>query len=294
MCLYFYPAGIENAAQSPTTLNQGKGAANASTVQQSPAAPTVPDNPTPASSKPTTTVVGNDAKTTGVDKDKNMTEVTNDKNTSTEQKTNPPSENNHTATEIASSADKTPEASQSNVTAKQLPAISTGKTTPSQVASSHTTTHPPPVPSTTFVKMPELIETETHKSDVPDALNDVSTLNPFTIESIGSDLLQSRNRQPDTPTTEEDDLNENDGDDDYNSDVYDIPNNEKDQKQPVNELDMTSYKEADNYNSEQEDSHFFFHLIIVAFLVAIVYITYHNKRKVSVGLLTAEQLFLRY
>ncbi|KAK2873156.1 hypothetical protein Q8A67_023053 [Cirrhinus molitorella] len=30
---------------------------------------------------------------------------------------------------------------------------------------------------------------------------------------------------------------------------------------------------------KDEDSHFFFHLVIIAFLVAIVYITYHNKRK---------------
>lgn len=34
---------------------------------------------------------------------------------------------------------------------------------------------------------------------------------------------------------------------------------------------------------EDEDSHFFFHLVILAFLVAFVYITYHNKRKVSVA-----------
>ncbi|XP_037658007.1 keratinocyte-associated transmembrane protein 2 [Choloepus didactylus] len=33
-------------------------------------------------------------------------------------------------------------------------------------------------------------------------------------------------------------------------------------------------------NMEEEDSHFFFHLIIFAFCIAIVYITYHNKRKI--------------
>ncbi|KAM6224289.1 keratinocyte-associated transmembrane protein 2 [Rhynchocyon petersi] len=31
---------------------------------------------------------------------------------------------------------------------------------------------------------------------------------------------------------------------------------------------------------EEEDSHFFFHLIIFAFCIAIIYITYHNKRKI--------------
>lgn len=40
--------------------------------------------------------------------------------------------------------------------------------------------------------------------------------------------------------------------------------------------------------TQEEDSHFFFHLVIIAFLVAIVYITYHNKRKVS---FTCAQLF---
>lgn len=31
----------------------------------------------------------------------------------------------------------------------------------------------------------------------------------------------------------------------------------------------------------REDSHFFFHLLIFAFCAAVVYVTYHNKRKVS-------------
>ncbi|XP_036443906.1 keratinocyte-associated transmembrane protein 2 [Colossoma macropomum] len=39
-------------------------------------------------------------------------------------------------------------------------------------------------------------------------------------------------------------------------------------------------KDTTIYNTQDEDSHFFFHLVIIAFLVAIVYITYHNKRKI--------------
>ncbi|XP_050949743.1 keratinocyte-associated transmembrane protein 2 isoform X1 [Labeo rohita] len=39
------------------------------------------------------------------------------------------------------------------------------------------------------------------------------------------------------------------------------------------------FKGTTIYTTQDEDSHFFFHLVIIAFLVAIVYITYHNKRK---------------
>ncbi|XP_037543772.1 keratinocyte-associated transmembrane protein 2 isoform X2 [Nematolebias whitei] len=243
------PNEMGKTSQSPT--NQGKGAANTSSI---------PEDPTPASSKPNTTGDGKDENTT-----------------SNEPKTNPSSDKDHTATEIASSADELPETSQSIHTKKTLPAISTGKT-PSQVASSHTTTHPPSVAPTTSVKMPEPTKTEPNESGVPDTLNDVGKLSPFTTESISSGLLDSSNGQSTTPTSEDDGLNE----DDEDESIYSDTSNESkmDQNPLVNELDMTRYKEADNYNSEQEDSHFFFHLIIVAFLVAIFYITYHNKRKI--------------
>ncbi|KAG7320978.1 hypothetical protein KOW79_015393 [Hemibagrus wyckioides] len=39
-------------------------------------------------------------------------------------------------------------------------------------------------------------------------------------------------------------------------------------------------KDTTIYATQDEDSHFFFHLVIIALLVAIVYITYHNKRKI--------------
>ncbi|XP_004609918.1 keratinocyte-associated transmembrane protein 2 [Sorex araneus] len=45
------------------------------------------------------------------------------------------------------------------------------------------------------------------------------------------------------------------------------------------EQSVRSFKTPSS-NVEEEDSHFFFHLIIFAFCIAIVYITYHNKRKI--------------
>lgn len=45
------------------------------------------------------------------------------------------------------------------------------------------------------------------------------------------------------------------------------------------EQSVRSFKTPSSH-VEEEDSHFFFHLIIFAFCIAIVYITYHNKRKI--------------
>ncbi|XP_077624756.1 keratinocyte-associated transmembrane protein 2 [Crocuta crocuta] len=45
------------------------------------------------------------------------------------------------------------------------------------------------------------------------------------------------------------------------------------------EQSVRSFKTPSS-NIEEEDSHFFFHLLIFAFCIAVVYITYHNKRKI--------------
>ncbi|XP_053423437.1 keratinocyte-associated transmembrane protein 2 [Nycticebus coucang] len=45
------------------------------------------------------------------------------------------------------------------------------------------------------------------------------------------------------------------------------------------EQSVKSFKSPSS-NIEEEDSHFFFHLIIFAFCIAVVYVTYHNKRKI--------------
>lgn len=122
---------------------------------------------------------------------------------------------------------------------------------------------------------------------------------PSTDQYIEADLLPTTERGLETHVAiesftneevdEEDDYDDDDDDDDEDGannlfeNLEDIKLQTESRLQPPDGLEMTRYKGADSYNSEDEDSHFFFHLVILAFLVAIAYITYHNKRKVSVG-----------
>ncbi|XP_027705135.1 keratinocyte-associated transmembrane protein 2 [Vombatus ursinus] len=83
---------------------------------------------------------------------------------------------------------------------------------------------------------------------------------------------------------------------DYGEQDYDwTPNTRDDTDEQMQEntgyagfeqtVNLNNFHESKSFKSpssniEEEDSHFFFHLIIFALLIAIVYITYHNKRKI--------------
>lgn len=154
----------------------------------------------------------------------------------------------------------------------------------------------PEVPSTS-AKAPEPSKPVTEEVDT--AVSDAkpgNTLDPFTLQDTDADLLKTTDKAP-APLIDLD-VYQNEGDDDAaygnseDDDNIDAPyeTDVKDQTVRLSDgMEVPRYKGADSYNTEDEDSHFFFHLVILAFLVAIVYITYHNKRKVSVGM-TAGQL----
>lgn len=109
-------------------------------------------------------------------------------------------------------------------------------------------------------------------------------VNPSTVQYTDPDLLPTSERgqvsRNEGDYTDDDDSYVNEADAGYElSDLGKYQN--VGQLLPQDGLELTRYKGDDGYNTEDEDSHFFFHLVILAFLVAIAYITYHNKRKVS-------------
>lgn len=93
-----------------------------------------------------------------------------------------------------------------------------------------------------------------------------------------------------SPSTAKDTLDNGD----YGESDYDWTTNPRDDESSEALEENRGYMEIEqsvrsfktpSSNIEEEDSHFFFHLIIFAFCIAVVYITYHNKRKVSLGFL---------
>lgn len=126
------------------------------------------------------------------------------------------------------------------------------KTTPDQTTPAK---HSPPEPTTTPANKPAAVSTPA--GDKTESTSD----------------YMGDSTSPEPGPVYEDNADDGDDDGDDGDDGLGLDYGKSSEKIDVHIKDTVIYKTQD------EDSHFFFHLVVIAFLVAIVYITYHNKRK---------------
>uniref|UniRef100_A0A6J0TSZ1 Keratinocyte-associated transmembrane protein 2 n=1 Tax=Pogona vitticeps TaxID=103695 RepID=A0A6J0TSZ1_9SAUR len=84
----------------------------------------------------------------------------------------------------------------------------------------------------------------------------------------------------DTSFPEDDDQFDSQGDDQDDQSIPEFAEDLTSMHSYENRKSFADEMKDSQVSELEEDSHFFFHLVIVAFLVAVVYITYHNKRKI--------------
>ncbi|XP_018547778.1 keratinocyte-associated transmembrane protein 2 isoform X2 [Lates calcarifer] len=218
--------------------------------------------------------------------------------------------NAHDVTIFATSADQPKQEPVSTADGKTNGAIpSSVNTTVKPAVSEDIPASTPKAATTSVMEEPEppVLDSNPSKAQNPSPVQDTEPQLPQTTDKgptsdivpLGGFSNEGRDDDDDDDigiAVEEDDGEDDDDDDegtymegdtdnnDNNDGEYDVGDNAKDQtmnrNQQSDRVEVTLYKGADNYSTEDEDSHFFFHLVILAFLVAIVYITYHNKRKI--------------
>ncbi|KAM4545129.1 keratinocyte-associated transmembrane protein 2 isoform 2-T2 [Odontesthes bonariensis] len=295
---------VADASQNRTTSSQAAVEMDRATAEQSTAAKSVPENPPSKAGRESsdpkalddskTTVSG--PKTTPEKSQKPVAGASQNRTTSSQAAV----EMDRATAEQSTAAKSVPEnppskAGRESSDPKALDdsntTVSGPKTTPEK-----TSQHLAPEAPTTSVELLKPTKSVTVEPKVPDSDHkETNVLNPFTVQSTDSDLLQTTEKTPETPNgldpnqySDGEEEEDDDGDLSYLDSVgidekrerIDDSKDQIDNRQRVDEVDETGSKGADTYNSEDEDSHFFFHLVILAFLVAIVYITYHNKRKI--------------
>ncbi|MCJ8741011.1 hypothetical protein PDJAM_G00065710 [Pangasius djambal] len=142
----------------------------------------------------------------------------------------------------------------------------------------------PSVPKST--KLPESkppIFTDFAKNDPSLALDFESTISPVEIDTNDNVGYEDEDDNEDDEYMRLSENSQQEESENFSPDLQDDANFIKDIAKDLPErpgkIDI-HMKDTTIYATQDEDSHFFFHLVIIALLVAIVYITYHNKRKI--------------
>ncbi|XP_032389294.1 keratinocyte-associated transmembrane protein 2 isoform X2 [Etheostoma spectabile] len=280
ICLQLFASGCLSAPVNNVTI-QGKPGENASQnlnltiVNEKPGGAEPPPSQQVSTKDPSTTAGNISASTEEDAPEDNHTIAITPKMSNMHKKTNPvtiigSSDNTQQKTNVSNGDTRTDVAGEKP----------DKKNTTGGLASETTPASSPEVPSTSALA-PEPV---TEEVETPAAISKpANTLNSFTLQDTEADLLQPTDKLP-APHMDPDGYPDEDNDDDTvysNNEGYedDVKDRTVSRLQPDG-MEVTRYKGADSYNTEDEDSHFFFHLVILAFLVAIVYITYHNKRKI--------------
>ncbi|XP_028668657.1 keratinocyte-associated transmembrane protein 2 [Erpetoichthys calabaricus] len=201
----------------------------------------------------------------------------NDKNESSNKNiTGTPSLVNTTLTEVqeTNSSILTEKSGSTTVTSSILP--STTATTAATTTTTTTTAKTTSLKTTSTTASQDIIDADfVHENLIPTNVDDAEqTPSTTLIDSDGYDYLQQDFDGENINVLPETDVN---SDFSETMDGEDLVTANKDDRIE----DAPDHFKSSSFNGpEDEDTHFFFHLVIIGFLVAIIYITYHNKRKI--------------
>ncbi|CAB1453012.1 unnamed protein product [Pleuronectes platessa] len=138
-------------------------------------------------------------------------------------------------------------------------------------------------PNASDKKLPSVSKASEEQDPEP-GLPQTTERGPIDLDSYTDEDDKDDDDEDDGTYGQSDDIDSDDNMETTDNEYLNVAVGEKDQTlsthQQSGRMEVIHHNEVESYNTEDEDSHFFFHLVILAFLVAIIYITYHNKRKI--------------